>query len=74
MEAFSMIAWSLFSKTLTFCVAAVSLNYVLRYFDKRNGIDWKRNYDVLDNSSAGLGTYFGLRILAVAVLAAWVYG
>jgi hypothetical protein len=65
---------SLVAKTLTFGVAAVSLYKVGVVYDRKNKIDWERVYDAMENDPAAMSRYFGLRILAFAVLAAWIYG
>ena len=65
---------SLLAKTATFGVAAVSLYQVSVFYDRKNKIDWERVYDAMENDSAAMSRYFGLRILAFAVLAAWIYG
>ncbi len=65
---------SLAAKTLTFCVAALSLYKVSVAYDRKNKIDWERVYDAMEKDPAAMSRYFGLRILAFAVLAAWIYG
>jgi hypothetical protein len=65
---------SLAAKTLTFCVAALSLYRVGLAYDRKNKIDWERVYDAMEADPAAMSRYFGLRILAFAVLAAWIYG
>jgi hypothetical protein len=65
---------SLAAKTLTFCVAALSLYKVGVAYDRKNKIDWERVYDAMEEDPAAMSRYFGLRILASAVLAAWIYG
>ena len=64
----------LLAKTLTFAVAAVSLYKVGLAYDRRNKIDWERVYDAMERNPEAMSRYFGLRILAFAVLAAWIYG
>jgi hypothetical protein len=65
---------SLVAKTLTFCVAALSLYKVGVAYDRKNKIDWERVYDAMEQDPAAMARYFGHRILAFAVLAAWIYG
>jgi len=65
---------SLTAKTLTFCVAAVSLYQVGVAYDRKNKIDWERVYDAMETDPGAMSRYFGLRILAFAILAAWIYG
>lgn len=62
------------AKTFTFCVAALSLYQVGVMYDRKNKIDWERVYDAMEQDPAAMSRYFGLRILAFAVLAAWIYG
>ncbi len=65
---------SLLAKTLTFGVAAASLYKVGLFYDAKNKIDWERVYDRMEADPAAMSRYFGLRVLAFAVLAAWIYG
>ena len=65
---------SLAAKTFTFCVAAVSLYRVGIAYDRKNKIDSERVYDAMEADPAAMSRYFGLRILAFAVLAAWICG
>jgi hypothetical protein len=65
---------SLLAKTLTFGVAAVSLYQVGVFYDRKNKIDWERVYDGMETDPRAMSRYFGLRLLAFAVLAAWIYG
>lgn len=74
MEEFSMVTWAIFSKTLTFCIAAISVHWMLRYWDKRNGIDWGKNYDTMDEAAIAIAVYFGARVLAITMLAGAIYG
>ena len=69
-----VMALSLLAKTVTFGVAAFSLYQVGCWYDRRNKIDWEKVYDAMEKSPASMSRYFGLRILAFAVLAAWIYG
>lgn len=69
-----MLLLSLAAKTLTFGIAAVSLFQVGLAYDRKNKIDWERVYDTMETDPAAMARYFGLRILAFAVLAAWIYG
>lgn len=69
-----LLLLSLTAKTLTFCVAAVSLYQVGLVYDRKNKIDWERVYDAMETEPASMARYFGLRILAFAILAAWIYG
>lgn len=74
MEEFVMLSGGLAAKTVTFVFASVSLNYVLSFYDKKNKIDWGKNYEILNNTSLGLAVYFGARIVAIAGLAGAIYG
>jgi hypothetical protein len=65
---------SLTAKTLTFVVAAVSLYQVGRAYDRKNKIDWERVYDAMETEPGAMARYFGLRLLAFAIMAAWIYG
>lgn len=65
---------SLLAKTVTFGVAAFSLYAVGMYYDRKNKIDWESVYDGMEKSPPSMARYFGLRILAFAILAAWIYG
>lgn len=65
---------SLAAKTLTFGVAALSVYRVGLIYDRKNKIDWERVYDAMEQDPTAMSRYFGLRILAFAMLAAWVYG
>ncbi|MGE3476975.1 MAG: hypothetical protein AB7H70_14330 [Rhodospirillaceae bacterium] len=62
------------AKTLTFGIAAVSLYHVGIFYDRKNKIDWEHVYDGMETDPHAMSRYFGLRILAFAVLAAWIYG
>lgn len=70
----SILALSLLAKTFTFGIAALSLYQVGIFYDRKNKIDWERVYDVMESDPHAMSRYFGLRILAFAVLAAWIYG
>lgn len=74
MDETQLLALSLAAKTLTFGVAAASLYQVGVFYDRRNKIDWERVYDAMENDPVAMSRYFGLRIMAFAVLAAWIYG
>ncbi len=74
MADIEVLLLSLAAKTLTFCVAAVSMYRVSIAYDRKNRIDWEHVYDAMEQDPAAMSRYFGLRILAFAVLAAWVYG
>lgn len=74
MDDAQILLLSLAAKTLTFCVAALSLFQVSVFYDRKNKIDWERVYDGMESDPAAMSRYFGLRILAFAVLAAWIYG
>lgn len=69
-----LLTLSLLSKTFTFGVAAMSLYMVGVFYDRKNKIDWERVYDAMECDPEAMSRYFGLRILAFAVLAAWIYG
>ena len=69
-----VMALSLLAKTLTFGIAALSLYQVGCWYDRRNKIDWESVYDAMEKKPDAMAAYFGLRILAFAVLAAWIYG
>lgn len=69
-----LLALSLLAKTVTFGIAAVSLYHVGCAYDRRNKIDWEKVYDAMEQDPAAMSRYFGLRILAFALLAAWIYG
>ena len=74
MADLNILLLSLVAKTLTFGVAALSLYQVGVFYDRKNKIDWERVYDGMEGDPAAMSRYFGLRILAFAVLAAWIYG
>jgi hypothetical protein len=74
MADLELLLLGLAAKTLTFCVAALSLYRVGVAYDRKNKIDWERVYDAMETDPAAMSRYFGLRILAFAVLAAWIYG
>ena len=74
MDELSMVSWGLFAKTLSFVIAAISVHYMLRYWDKRNHIDWGKNYDAFDESPQALAIYFGARVVAISLLASAIYG
>lgn len=74
MSDVEMLTLSLLSKTFTFGVAAMSLYTVGVFYDWKNKIDWERVYDAMESNPEAMSRYFGLRILAFAVLAAWIYG
>ncbi|MCC6912459.1 MAG: hypothetical protein IT566_02060 [Rhodospirillaceae bacterium] len=74
MPDLQILSLSLAAKTLTFGIAAVSLYHVGLFYDRKNKIDWENVYDAMEKSPASMSRYFGLRILAFAVLAAWIYG
>lgn len=74
METLPIIAWALVSKTVTFAIAAFSLYQILRWYDRKNSIAWKKLYDGIESNPAAAAQYFGLRILAFAILASWIYG
>lgn len=74
MADIEILLLSLAAKTLTFCAAAFSLYQIGRAYDRKNKIDWERVYDTMERNPAAMSRYFGLRILAFAVLAAWIYG
>lgn len=65
---------ALLAKTVTFGIAAWSLYQIGRWYDRRNSIAWKKVYDAMEEDPHSMALYFGLRILAFAVLAAWIYG
>jgi hypothetical protein len=69
-----ILTLSLAAKTFSFAIAAASLYQVGVYYDRKNKIDWEKVYDSMENDPAAMSRYFGLRILAFAVLAAWIYG
>lgn len=69
-----LLALSLLAKTVTFGVATLSLFQVGCAYDRRNKIDWEKVYDAMEKDPTAMSRYFGLRILAFAVLAAWIYG
>ncbi|MGE3333606.1 MAG: hypothetical protein AB7I36_08180 [Rhodospirillaceae bacterium] len=73
-EDLGIISLSLVSKTLTFAVAAYSLYRVGVFYDRKNKIDWEHVYDTMETDPASMSRYFGLRLLAFAILAAWIYG
>lgn len=73
MEEFTMLSWGLGAKTLTFCVAAVSVHYMLRFYDHKNEVNWVTNHDLFQKSAMAAAVYFGARILAVTMLAGAVY-
>lgn len=73
MEELVMVSWSIFAKTLTFCIGAISVHYMLRYYDKRNGVDWGKNYEQLLQNPMGIALYFGARVVAVTGLAGAIY-
>jgi len=73
MDEFIMLSWSLGSKTLSFVIAAISVHYMLKYWDKRNHIDWGKNYDAFDESPMALAVYFGARVVAISFLASAIY-
>lgn len=73
MDELSMVSWGIFAKTLTFCIAAISVHYMLRYYDHRNNVNWGENYAAFMASPIGLGIYFGARVLAIAGLAGAIY-
>lgn len=73
MEEFTMLSWGLLAKTLTFCISAISVHYMLNYYDKRNEIKWGENYAKLMESSMGVALYFGARIVAITSLAGAIY-
>ncbi len=74
MENLTILSVSLAAKTLTFAVAAFSLFQIGIFYDRRNKIDWEKVYDAMEKSPASMSRYFGLRVLAFAILAAWIYG
>jgi hypothetical protein len=74
MADLDILLLSLAAKTLTFGIAAVSLYQVGVFYDRKNKIDWERVYDGMETDPHAMSRYFGLRILAFAVLAAWIYG
>ncbi len=69
-----ILGLSLIAKTLTFGVAAASMYQVGVFYDRHNKIDWERVYDAMETDPVAMSRYFGLRVLAFALLAAWVYG
>ena len=74
MDELSMVSWGLFAKTLSFVIAAISVHYMLHYYDKRNRISWGDNYAKIMESSLGVAVYFGARIVAITGLASAIYG
>ncbi len=74
MTDLELLALSLLAKTLTFCVAAASLYRIGLAYDRKNKIDWERVYDAMERDPQAMSRYFGLRVVAFAVLAAWIYG
>ena len=74
MEEFTMLSWGLGAKTASFVIAAVSVHFMLKYWDRRNRIDWRRNYDTFDESPQALAIYFGARVIAISFLASAIYG
>ncbi len=73
MEELAMLSWGLVAKTLTFCVAAVSVHAMLKFYDRRNGIDWGCNHALFKENAMAAAFYFGVRIVAVTLLAGAVY-
>lgn len=74
MDDVQILFLSLLAKTSTFAIAALSLYQVGVFYDRKNKIDWERVYDAMETDPHAMSRYFGLRILAFAVLAAWIYG
>lgn len=73
MEEFAMLSWGIVAKTLTFCIAAVSVHAMLKFYDRRNGIDWGVNHGLFQQNAISAAIYFGVRILAVTMLAGAIY-
>ncbi len=74
MADFEILFLGLAAKTFTFAVAALSLYRMGVFYDRKNKIDWERVYDGMENDPHAMSRYFGLRLLAFAVMAAWIYG
>ena len=73
MEELAMLSWGIAAKTLTFCIAAVSVHAMLRFYDRRNGIDWECNHELFRENAMAASIYFGIRIFAVTALAGAIY-
>ena len=74
MEDLTILSLSLLAKTVTFGIAAASLFWIGVYYDRKNKIDWEHVYDAMEKDPGAMAQYFGLRVLAFCVLAAWIYG
>ena len=74
MDELVMLSWGVAAKTVTFAIAAMSVYWMGRYYDRKNGIEWNRVYDAMESNPQSMAIYFGARLIAFCVLCAWVFG
>lgn len=73
-STYELAAIALGSKTLTFLIAAISIHFMMVLYDRTDAVKTKRAFDTIERDPRALGMYYGLRALAFAVLAGFVYG
>ena len=67
-STFEIAAWSLGIKLLTCGVGLCFIHYMMRLYDRTDGVDSKGAFDLVEKDPRAVADYYGWRVLAFCVL------